>query len=265
MKNRADSFDPYARIAEYYDLEHAAFRDDIELYLSLAQATGDPILELGCGSGRILLPLADAGFRVTGSDQSPAMLDRAHQAVGMSDIADRVHLIEAPMTEADRMPGGPFGLVIIGLNGLLHLPTQAEQRAVLAAVRRALDPRGQLVIDILNPTLDALQAFDRRVVHEGSWTATDGTQIDKFSTHELHAAEQLIESRIWYDQCLPDSTIRRTATQLMYRYLHRAELELLLELTGFVEWQVYGSYDLDPLTDAAERLIVTAEVTPSPE
>jgi hypothetical protein len=46
------------------------------------------------------------------------------------------------------------------------------------------------------------------------------------------------------------------------RYLHQAELELLLELAGFVEWQVYGSYDLDPVSDMVERLIFTADVTP---
>ena len=57
------------------------------------------------------------------------------------------------MTEAERAPGGPFGLVIFSLNGLMHLSTMAEQRAALASARRALDPRGMLVIDALNPTL----------------------------------------------------------------------------------------------------------------
>lgn len=257
------STDPYARIAAYYDLEHESFTGDIELYLSLALATGDPILELGCGSGRILRPLAAAGFRVTGSDRSAAMLARARQSLADAENAKNVHLVEAAMSDAASMPGGPFGLVIIGLNGLLHLPTQDEQRAVLAAARRALDPRGQLVIDVLNPSLDALQAFDRRVIHEGSWRAADGAHVDKFSAHELHAADQLIDARIWYERSLTQGSVERTATQLTYRYLQRAELELMLEMTGFAEWQVYGGYDLEPFSDTAERLIVTAEATPS--
>ena len=61
----------YDQIAHYYDLTHADLTDDIDFILSLAQAVNGPILELGCGSGRLLLPLARAGFTVTGVDNSP--------------------------------------------------------------------------------------------------------------------------------------------------------------------------------------------------
>ena len=255
--------DPYADIAALYDLEHAEYEDDLDLYLSLALAVGDPILELGCGSGRLLLPFAEAGYRVTGLDRSPPMLDRARAAVAAAGFADEITLFEGPMTAADRAPGGPFGLVIVALNGLLHLPTATEQRAALTAAHRALDPRGQLVIDLLNPTPDALRAFDHALTHEGTWTEPDGTRADKLAARRLAPATQTIETDLWYDRIAPGGALTRTATSYPMRYLHRAELELLLELTGFVEWQVYGSYDLDPFHDTSERLIVTAEVTAS--
>ena len=73
----ADFEDPYAELPELYDLEHAGFSDDVELYLRLAEVVGDPILELGCGTGRVLAPLAAAGHRITGIDRSRPMLDRA--------------------------------------------------------------------------------------------------------------------------------------------------------------------------------------------
>ena len=77
QRSGPDLDDPYAELPELYDLEHAEFTEDVDLYLRLAEVVGDPILELGCGTGRVLAPLAAAGHRVTGIDRSRAMLDRA--------------------------------------------------------------------------------------------------------------------------------------------------------------------------------------------
>src|SRR3712207_2002018 len=116
-----DLDDPYAELPELYDLEHAEFTEDIDLYLRLAEVVGDPILELGCGTGRVLGPLAAAGHRVTGVDRSGAMLDRARSLLSehAGALSQRVTLIEDLMTEAERAPGGPFGLAIFSLNGLM--------------------------------------------------------------------------------------------------------------------------------------------------
>lgn len=253
--------DPYADIAALYDLEHAGYDDDLDLYLNLARATGDPVLELGCGSGRLLAPLAAEGHRVTGVDRSHAMLDRAASLLAAEDLAGRVTLHHGDMTAADLAPGGPFGLVIVALNGLLHLPTAAAQRRALTAARRVLDPRGQLVIDVLNPSPEALRGLDHAVGHEGTWQDAGGRRVDKFAARRVSPAQQSIVTDLWYDRFEADGVVRRTVTSYPMRYVHCAELELMLELAGFAEWQVYGGYDLDPFDDAADRLIVTAEVT----
>lgn len=255
--------DPYATIVDFYDLEHAGYEEDLDLYLNLALVTGDPVLELGCGSGRLLVPLADAGHRVTGLDVSAPMLDRARRSAGEAGVADLITLHESSMTEADQASGGPFGIAIVALNGLMHLTTLEEQRAALTSIRRALDPRGQLVLDLLNPTPDALRALDQSVVHEGTWTLDDGTRVDKLAARRILPALQRIETDLWYERIGADGTLRRVATAYPMRYVHRGELELMLELAGFAEWQIYGSYELDPFEDTSERLIVTAEVTPA--
>src|SRR5918997_6900728 len=96
----AESEDPYAQLPDLYDLEHAGFSDDVELYLRLADVVGDPILELGCGTGRVLAPLAAAGHRITGVDRSRSMLDRARSALQAhvrahgGDLSRRVTLAE---------------------------------------------------------------------------------------------------------------------------------------------------------------------------
>ncbi|MCC6315663.1 MAG: class I SAM-dependent methyltransferase, partial [Thermomicrobiales bacterium] len=172
-------------------------------------------------------------------------------------------LVHSDMAEADRAPGGPFGLALIPLNGLVHAATPAAQRAVLESARRALDPRGQLVIDVFNPTPDALRAFDQSAVHEGRWRLPNGTVVDKFGARTLHAATQTIATDLWYDLTDAGGALHRIATSYTMRYLHMAELALMLELAGFVEWEVYGGYDLEPYEDNSERLLVTAEVTRS--
>lgn len=257
------SHDPYERIAELYDLEHAGFQADIELLLNFAEVVGDPILELGCGSGRLLLPLAEAGFTVTGLDSSRPMLDRAAEALDRAGVRDRVTLFEGDMREANEAPGGPFGLVIFSLNSLMHLTTMESQRDALVAAREALDPRGQLLIDTLNPSLDQIRHLLDGPHHEGTWTMADGAVVDKWSQRTASATPQVIDTLLWYDRTAPDGTLTRVRSEFPLRYVHPSELALMLELSGFIEPMFYGSYDLDPFDPESERLLVTAEVTPS--
>jgi SAM-dependent methyltransferase len=253
--------DPYGQIADLYDLEHMSYDDDVEFYGSFIEATGDPVLELACGSGRLLVPIAKAGYRVTGLDQSIAMLARAESLLEREGLSAKVTLHEASMQEASSAPGGPFGVAIIALNSLMHLTTRSEQRACLRSIHAALDPRGQLLIDILNPAPETLRGFDHSHSHDGHWHRPDGVRVDKFSSRRVLPSTQRIETELWYDLTAPDGSLKRVATSYAMRYIHRAELELMLELAGFAEWQIYGSYELDPFTDHSERLIVAAELT----
>ncbi len=258
-QERFEIADPYALIAELYDLEHATYDDDLDLYRNLALGTDLPVLELGCGSGRIVVPLAVAGSRVTGLDSSSPMLKRAAAAVDAAGVASTVSLRAGSMVTADQVVSGPFGVVILALNGLLHCPSIREQRQTLAGARRLLAPGGRLVVDLLNPVPGFLQSMEGAVQHEGSWLRDDGSRVDKFATRRVFPAAQQIETDLWYDVTGPEGSLRRVPTSYPMRYLHRAELDLLLELAGFNSWQVYGSYELDHFTDESDRLLIVAE------
>src|SRR5262245_11959278 len=105
--------DAYAGIAELYDLEHESYTDDLDVCLDWGEAVGDPVLERGCGTGRLVTGIAEAGFRVTGTDRSDAMLARAKARVERSGLRDLVELRCGEMSEADRAPGGPFGVIVL--------------------------------------------------------------------------------------------------------------------------------------------------------
>ena len=263
MTSASDSdSDGYRAIGEWYDAEHDAVVDDVALYVQLAEIVGDPILELGCGSGRILAPLASAGHRVTGVDRSAAMLSRARRRLADAGSSEAF----LALGEMDQLPtdlAGRHGLVILSHNTLLHATTSESQRAVLTAARTALDPRGMLVLDVINPIGHLGQPEDGRVTVEGRWPTGDGGSVSKFSIRTGDPATQRISTDIWYDYVEPDGAVRRTTTRLELRFVTAAELLLLLELCGFVEPQLYGSYDLDPYTETSPRIIVTAEATAS--
>lgn len=255
--------DPYARIAEFYDLEHDGFEEDLDLYLNLASIVGDPILELGCGTGRLLEPLVAAGHRVTGVDGSEPMLARAKSRLGTEQVLGAVQLVHRTFDDLGTVPGGPFGLVIIGLNGFMHVASADTQRDMLRSARSLLDPRGMLVLDLLHPTPAVLQALDQTVVHEGSWQLDDGSHLTKVANRRVFPVEQRIETELWYERTAPNGSVKRTVTTYPMRWLYPSELELLLELAGYAEWKVYGSYELDPLTDQSDQMIITAEAEAS--
>jgi SAM-dependent methyltransferase len=220
---------------------------------------GDPVLELGCGTGRVLEYLAPLDMDLTGVDSSPVMLNRARNRL---QSAPKVRLVESDMSRTN-LPDAQFGIVIIALNGLLHATTIDRQRAVLSECYRTLDPRGLLFVDIPNPHAGPFEFEDNQVVREGSWKLSDGRTVTKFGARTLQRVEQLVTTNLWYDTTTADGSLSRFETSFDLRYLYPGELVLMLESAGFREWQTYGTYELDSFTDSSPRFIVTAEKIPS--
>lgn len=247
--------DVYANIVQLYDLEHADFTDDIEFLLELAGIGEDPILELGCGTGRVLFPLADAGHQVVGIDSSEAMLAVAESR---RKADSNVRLINGDMSAIDELEGGPFGMIVASLNSIMHLTSQHGQRAMLSSAWRSLVPGGRLVIDTLNPSVSQLNHLLNTTHLEGSWSTDDGTMIDKWGHRQPGNDPQVIDTLIWYDQTDADGEYRRTRTRFDLRYIYQSELALMLELAGFQYADWYGSYELDPWDAESDRILAVA-------
>jgi SAM-dependent methyltransferase len=251
--------DPYASIAEYYDQEHAGLTDDVEMYLQFIRAAGDPVLELGCGTGRVLLPIARAGFQVTGVDSSESMLTRARRAIQKERLEDRACLLRQEMVTLGDLPTGVFGVAILALDSLLHLASQEGQLSALKTAFDALDPRGQLIIDMMNPTPHRLDQMFGQFEFAATWEVASGEIVDKTVSRLSHPADQLIQIELWYDKSTLRGPVRRTRSSFTQRWVSPGELTLMLRIAGFQDSRVYGNYDLEPLTDFSDRLIVAAE------
>ncbi len=133
----------YDVLARYYDLIHEQLIEDLDFVLALANECGGPILELGCGTGRLLLPLIQAGHVVTGVDNEQAMLDRArHRMEGETEIGQkRLKLIQADVRHLS-LPGeeNRYALALFSYNTLLHFQPR-EKRQALRQVKRFLSTR----------------------------------------------------------------------------------------------------------------------------
>ncbi len=249
----------FDRFAPFYDLEFGRFADDLPLYRGFAARAGGPVLELGCGSGRALLPLAAAGYAVTGVDLSEGMLALAREAAGRAGLADQVTLVRDDIRALDRLGDARFALAFSAINSFLHLETGADQRAALAAVSRRLAPGGLLILDLFPPHPDILAGYDGRLVHAATFRdPRTGERVDKFSASTLDAAEQRIDTTFFYDRLRADGTVERTAAPFALRYIGRYELELLLERAGFTGVRLYGSYNLAPFGADSERMLAVA-------
>ena len=253
----------YDQLARYYDLSHDRLTEDIPYLLQQAAETGGPVLEIGCGSGRLLLPLARAGYDVTGVDVSPEMLARAEArlAAEPADVRRRVRLL-AGDARTLQLPGNEtFGLIFFGYNTFMHLD-EAAAGAALKRLRPMLRPGGRLLIDVAGPLMLSLAADDPDFVLEDTLTdGAHGKTIRQYTAYESIPGEQVVDVTWLYEVVGGDEAdeMTRTKARLRYYYLYPHQYDLLLTLTGFRLLALFGDYNGGAFDEESERLIMLAE------
>ncbi len=249
----------YDTIARFYDAENDDKTDDLGLYSDLAGETGGPVLDVGCGSGRVMLCLAQEGLRVVGIDISEVMLVRGQRKLDtVPDLKPLVTFVKGDILSTD-LPG-PFKLVIVPFNTFMHFNEQSQQLAALRRFCDLLDEDGVLILDLPN----AGEAFgtqdDGAVAFERMFTEPESGHLvmqQSFST--LNRINQQLHVTWIYDEITDDSTVRRTLAPLLLRYIFAGEMDLLLAAAGLRRVDVYGDYFRAPFEEGCPRMIVVAE------
>jgi SAM-dependent methyltransferase len=254
-----------AELAALYDAIYAD-RGDAAFWRAMAAAAiGGPILELGCGTGRVLLPLAQAGFEITGLDLAPHMLERCRAKLQAEppEVRARVRLLEADMTSFEL--GSRFALITVPFAGFQHLRTVEQQLACLERCRTHLLPHGRLVFDLPNPdpAPPSHARSDEPVDGEASATLvdwTDGRRIRWWMTViDYQRSLQCTDCEVTYEIIAADGATRRLSETFPLRYVFRYELEHLLIRAGFHVVVIYGDYDRSPFADGSPAMIAVAE------
>lgn len=249
-----EQYDIYAR---FYDLDFGEMDADLPMIQQFATRCGSPILELGCGTGRVLLPLARQGYQITGVDVSPSMLDVARQKIAAEGLMHRVTLVKQDMRELEI--DNHFSLAFVAINSFMHLLSTDEQLAALSSIRHHLLPNALLLLDLFNPDLGRLLDFRGQVALAKTLIDPNtGHRLMRFHTEKVDLGQQTIHNTFILDEIDDEGCVKRTLFPFSVRYLFRYELELLLRQAGFEVESIYGSYYLDEYSSESDRLIAVA-------
>ncbi len=250
---------PYDDWADIYDAVHADLTHDIDFYVELARESGGPVLELGCGTGRISLAIAREGVAVAGIDISPRMIEVAQEKAAKRGLAERCVFQSGDMAAlqlAERFP-----LVIMPFRSFQSMLTTEEQRQALARVRERLAPGGMFVMDTFNPDVSSLVTDEqsRLAYHLKDVEREGGGTLVVWGQNGWDPVTQVNEMRLIIEEVSDEGVVeRRLLRDVDQRYTFRYEMEHLLELCGFDLEAVYGDFDGGPVTGETEDLVWVA-------
>lgn len=250
-----ETFEDYIE-PESYDVLYSWYRDDVDFYLDLAKRSRGPVLEAGCGTGRLLLPALQAGVDIDGFDLHPGMLAVLKRKAAALGLAPRVY--EADMRDVT-LPRR-YALITIPFRAFQHLLTTADQLRALRCLRDHLESGGALVMNLWYPSFERIAGATGEPVLEREFPHPEtALPVVIYATHAydrtgqtLRASREVVES----DARGYAAKTHRHALTLRWSYRH--EIELLLRTAGFTRCEVAGGFDGRPLARPGDEMIWTA-------
>jgi SAM-dependent methyltransferase len=223
-------------MADVYDEWYAELGDVAATVATLTRlAAGGPVLELGVGTGRLAIPVAEAGLDVSGVDVSPAMLARLRAKPGGQLVAASV----GDMARDEDLPSGPFAVVVVAFNTFFSLTSADDQARCFAAVAARLAPGGTFVLEGFVPDDELIEAGSRVEVRSLSAHRV----VLTVSRHD--AAAQRSEGQ--FVELTEEGGVRLRPWSL--RYAPPDELDAMAAAVGLVLAERWASWDGAPFTD----------------
>jgi SAM-dependent methyltransferase len=241
---------------ELFDILCQGIDHDIPFYVELARAAKGPVLDIACGTGRILMRLLQAGADADGMDLFEPMLETARQkaaALGVSPGLYRADMLDFELPRR-------YALAMIPFNAFCHMLTTDDQLRCLSCIRRHLLPGGLLAFDGGFPGVAWICApQDQRVLETEVRHPVTGKMLRGYDTRGFDRVAQVQRSQFEIEQEEPDGTtsiIHRS--EFRVRWTYKAEMDLLLRLAGFARSEICGGFDRRPLTQETDAMIVLA-------
>ena len=252
--------------AELYDTYATGIEGDLDFYLEEAKNAGSPVLELGCGTGRILIPIAQAGIDIVGLDRSAKMLSIAKEKITHlpEKIQNHIQLIQADMRDFSLDRG--FNLILIPFRAFLHLLTGEDQRLALERIHKNLVEGGFLALNIFDPSISIIAA------HMGSLGQArkkitafkhpeSGNTIIQWDSRRYDLENQIIDEYFIFEEVNEDGVVQSTTySPLKLRFIYRYEMQYLLELSGFKIEALYGDFKRGPFQHGGEQVWLARKI-----
>ena len=249
----SEGWDSYA---PFYDWENAqtVARRDIAFWQRLALASDGPVLELGCGTGRVALPVVRAGVRLVGIDLSAPMLARARTRLTRARLAERALLVRGDIRQLPLRTRPGFGLVMAPYGILQSLTRERDLEATLRSVARVLRPGGLFGLDLV-PDLPRWSEYHRRTSLEGRRDSkTTVTLIE--SVRQDRRRKLTIFDQEYVERRGRARTVHRFA--LTFRTLSVPQMARRLEKAGFAIQAILGDYQGGPWDERADVWVMLA-------
>jgi SAM-dependent methyltransferase len=241
---------------ELYDVLCQGLDYGIDFYVGLAREAKGPVLDVACGTGRVLLPMLQAGVDADGLDLFQPMLDTARRKAAALGFSPALH--RGDMADF-RLPRR-YDLAMIPFNAFCHILTTEDQLRCLGCIRRCLLPGGLLALDGAFPGLGWIGAPQDQRAFEGE--ATDprtGQTLRCYDTRSFDRVTQVQRSRNEVELVEAGGTTRIIhRSEFLVRWTYKAEMELLLRAAGFARYEVCGGFDRRPLTQETDAMVVLA-------
>lgn len=259
-----DNLEEYQNPAEY-DAENGEHQPSLTFFADLARQTGGPVLDLGCGTGRVAISLARLGYAVTGLDIVPGMLDLARQksadllkAAGLNGGTGSIRWVLGDCCRFDLGEQYPF--IYMTGHAFQHLLDRKAQEAMLACVRAHLAPSGLFAFETRNPNLEHLLTNTA----EEDWhtfTDPDGRPV-RVSGYQTYDHVRQVQTWVTHRRRPgPDGQEELRTTQISLRYTFPQEMDTLLHYNGLTVTARYGNWDCSPVTAASPELIYVCRKT----
>ena len=249
----------YDRWAETYDPVYSYVTEDIPFYVEEARRAGGPVLELGCGTGRVAIPIADAGVDVVGVDLSEAMLAVARRKAAQRTLAGSLTLVHGDMRD---LMGGigseeKFNLAVIPFRGFLSLLTVEDEVRALVNLKRHLAPDGRLAFNTFVPDLNMLvQEGDLPYHFRDVTDPVTGKRLILWHQSRFDNANQIVNARTIVEELDDDDAVkRRLYRDFQLRYVHRWEMHHLLRLCGYEVLDLFGDFDRSPFDESSTEMV----------
>ncbi len=238
-------------LAELYHLHHQTHLEDIPFWLDLAEKFGDPILELGCGTGRVSLPLLQQGFNITGIDRDSDMLDILKNELDNGDKLEYVQQDFRTLSVQKKFP-----LVIMPCNTYSTFNND-DRHSVLKVVVNHLEENGAFIFSMPNPAwMTDLPSEGEPELEEIFIYPKDGNAVQVSSAW---ANDGKIIKVLWhYDQMLPEGQVKRLTAETEHQLIPYSTYISELEKFGF-KVSAYGDFDRSTYSPDSEYLIIIAE------
>jgi SAM-dependent methyltransferase len=241
---------------ETYDLILEDLPYGLDFYVALAREAKGPVLDVACGTGRILLPCLQAGVDIDGLDLFEPMLRTLRAKAAALGLSPRLHRADMSDFALPRR----YELVMIPFNAFIHNMTQEAQIRCLQLCREHLLPGGRLAFDTFFPALGIIGVPENTRVLEGEMPHPDtGLPMRMYDTRTFDRVAQVQHSLNELELLAADGNVAAVhRSQVSSRYIYKHEMELLLRVAGFARWEFYGDFDRRPLTRENDAMIVMA-------